>query len=347
MKKRILAVVLAACTVLSMAGCGKLSNDTITIKKYKGLEIEALNVQEVTDEDVENSIASTLDSQATYKNIKKRAVKNGDVITLDYSGKVDGEKFDGGTAEDQELTIGSGQFIPGFEEAIIGHKLNETFDIDVTFPEDYGQETLNGKKAVFTITIDKIQEKILPELTMDLIKEMGSDAESIEAYKEQVRKDLEESNKQSAESAREQSIWTALIENCEVKEYPADLYNEIEENINSQFSYIASMYGQTVEDIVKSYYGISLDEMIKNLATQQMAVELIAKKEKLNVTDKEYEKEATKLAEEYGYETLEELESAAGENGKETIKDTLVQQRVADFLVKHSVEKQADSKTEK
>ena len=336
MKRRVLAMILAVCTVFSMTGCGKLSNDNITIKKYKGLEIAKQDIPDVTDADVEASIESTLDAYATYKDIKKRPVQEGDIITLDYSGKADGKKFEGGTAKDQELTIGSGQFIPGFEEAIIGHKKGETFDIDVTFPEEYpSNPDLAGKPAVFTITIDAIKEKVLPELTMDLIKEIGSDAESIEAYKAQVKKDIEKSNKESAENAKEQEIWTALLENCEVKEYPADMYNEIESNINAQFSYMASMYSQSVEEIVQAYYGISLDEMIKKLVTQRMAISLIAEKEKLTVSDKEYEKEATELATQYGYESLEKFEEAAE---KDAIKDIIVQGRVAEFLKKHSVE---------
>ena len=336
MKKRVLAMILAVCTVFSMTGCGKLSNDNITIKKYKGLEIAKQDIPDVTDADVEASIESTLDAYATYKDIKKRPVQEGDIITLDYSGKADGKKFERGTAKDQELTIGSGQFIPGFEEAIIGHKKGETFDIDVTFPEEYPRNPdLAGKPAVFTITIDAIKEKVLPELTMDLIKEIGSDAESIEAYKAQVKKDIEKSNKESAENAKEQEIWTALLENCEVKEYPADMYNEIESNINAQFSYMASMYSQSVEEIVQAYYGISLDEMIKKLVTQRMAISLIAEKEKLTVSDKEYEKEATELATQYGYESLEKFEEAAE---KDAIKDIIVQGRVAEFLKKHSVE---------
>ena len=336
MKKRVLAMILAVCTVFSMTGCGKLSNDNITIKKYKGLEIAKQDIPDVTDADVEASIESTLDAYATYKDIKKRPVQEGDIITLDYSGKADGKKFERGTAKDQELTIGSGQFIPGFEEAIIGHKKGETFDIDVTCPEEYPRKPdLAGKPAVFTITIDAIKEKVLPELTMDLIKEIGSDAESIEAYKAQVKKDIEKSNKESAENAKEQEIWTALLENCEVKEYPADMYNEIESNINAQFSYMASMYSQSVEEIVQAYYGISLDEMIKKLVTQRMAISLIAEKEKLTVSDKEYEKEATELATQYGYESLEKFEEAAE---KDAIKDIIVQGRVAEFLKKHSVE---------
>ncbi len=344
MKKRVIAMILAACTALSMVGCGKLSNDVITINQYKGLEIEKQVVAEVTDEDVENSIASTLDQYATYKKIKNRAVENGDIITLDYSGKVDGEKFDGGTAEDQELTIGSGQFIPGFEEQLIGHKIGETFDIDVTFPEEYqNSPDLAGKPAVFTVTIDAIKVKKLPELTKKMLKKIGTEAKTVEEYREQVREDLKKSNEEAAESSHEQALWTALIDNCVVENYPADEYNEIEAQISSQYGYYAQMYGMEVDAMIEQMFGLTLDEMVKNLLKQQLAVELIAKKEKLDLTDKEYQEKAAAYVEQYGYESVEKLEETAG---KENLEKMFLQEKVADFLLENAVEVEKKTETE-
>lgn len=341
MKKRFLAITLGLCTVVSVAGCGKkLSNDVITIEQYKGLEVEKVEVQKVTDEDVENSIKTTIEQAGKTISITDRAVENGDPIVLDYSGKLDGETFEGGTAKDQNLTIGSGAFIPGFEEAIIGHKAGETFDINVTFPEVYQQnQDLAGKPVVFTITIDKIVG--YPELTEALLAELKVEEKTVEEYKEKVRKDLEASNQQAADSALEQNVWAALVEKCTIKEYPEDKYNEVTTQINNQYNYLAQMYGMTVDQLLQAYYKVTLDEMAKQLIKQEYAVELIVKKEKLTASEKEYEDRVAEYVERFGYESREKLEESVG---KKAIEKMINQEKVADFLIENSVQVEEKAK---
>lgn len=331
MKKRILTLVLGACVAASLVGCGgKISNDKITIKQYKGLEVEIVEAVEVTDEAVEQSIQSTLQNFTTYNDITDRAVEEGDLVTMDYVGKVDGVEFEGGTAEGATLEIGSGQYIPGFEDQLIGHNTGEVFDINVTFPEDYGTEDLNGKDAVFTITLNKIQEIVIPELTDELLPEIGTDAKTVKEYKKQVKKDLEKSNKETAEATQEQNAWQALIDNCVVDKYDEKELEEQIANIESELGYMASMYGVTTDELVQQYYGVSVDEMAKNILKQQYAIELIVKKEKMELTNDELEKGIKKLAEQYGYENPDELEEEAG---IDTLKQMILQEKVGKFLM--------------
>jgi len=194
MKKRIITLAAGVLTAVCMVGCGnKVSDDVLTINQYKGLEVKKVEAIKVTDEDIEASINSTLSTMSTRNEITDRPVQNGDLVTIDYLGKVDGVAFDGGADEGAELSIGSGQFIPGFEEAIVGHSVGEVFDIDVTFPENY-TETLAGKDAVFTITLHKIEQVIVPELTEELLPKLSETATTIEEFKQEVKEDLEVQN---------------------------------------------------------------------------------------------------------------------------------------------------------
>ena len=219
MKKKIIAALVGICTVVVMTGCGNkgISNDKITIKQYKGLEVEKVDPVEVTDTDVEDSINSTLQTKSTQNDITDRPAQEGDVVTIDYEGKKDGVAFDGGTAQDQQLELGSGAFIDGFEDGIVGHNIGETFDLNLTFPEDYKSEDMAGQAVVFTVTLDKISEVIVPELTDELVAELSESAKTIEDYKKEVKEDLETSNKQAAESEQQQNVWDALMEQCTVE----------------------------------------------------------------------------------------------------------------------------------
>ena len=330
MKKRILALIMGVCLATSIVGCGKqISNDKITIKQYKGLEVEKSDPIKVTDEDVESSIQSTLSTMATYNDITDRPVQEGDLVTMDYVGTIDGVAFEGGTAEGANLEIGSGQYIPGFEDQLIGHSAGEQFDINVTFPEDYNEE-LGGKDAVFAITLHKVQEVIIPELTDELLPELGTEAKTVEEYKKQVKKDLETSNQETADTELEQKVWAALIENCVIDKYPEDKLQETISGIESEVSYVASMYNMSPSDFIKQYYGITSEEMAKNLIKQEYAIELIVEKEKMKLSNEDYEKGLQELATQYGYENVDEFEEEAG---AETAKQMILQKKVGKFLI--------------
>ena len=167
----------------------------VKLGEYKGIKIDKVEYN-VKDDDVASEVNRLLEQHATEENVEGRAAKNGDITVIDYSGAIDGVKFAGGTAEKQNLTLGSGTFIPGFEEQVEGMNVGETKDITVKFPDDYGAEDLKGKEAVFTVTLHEIKEKKLPELTDEFVKEKTGN-ETVEAYKASIKEKLEKANEKS------------------------------------------------------------------------------------------------------------------------------------------------------
>ena len=155
MKKKLAVLAAGICALsLFLTGCsGEISNDYVTITKYKGVEIDKVDADAVSDNDVEAQINSVLQSKSTTTEVTDRAAQTGDTVTIDYEGKKDGVAFDGGTATDAQLTLGSGQFIDGFEDGVVGHNIGDTFDLDLTFPENYGNEDLAGQAVVFTLSL--------------------------------------------------------------------------------------------------------------------------------------------------------------------------------------------------
>lgn len=329
--KAIMLSMLVSAAVFACAGT-EVSNDKITIHKYKGLEVAKVEVPEVTEADIDASIESTLQALSTQNEITDRPCQEGDMVVIDYSGKIDGVVFDGGTAEEQTLELGSGQMISGFEEGIVGHNIGETFDINVTFPENYGAADLAGKDAVFTITLHSIAEVITPELTDDYVKQNFAPNTTIEEYREQVRADLELSNQQSTETNLEQELWAALLKQCEVKSFDEDKMAEVKSQIEEQYSSVATSYSMETEDFVEQAFGVTIDEMAKNMITQEYAVELIAEEEEIVLTLEAYEEGLAELAEQYGYSDPAEFESLFGE---ETLKDVLMQGKVVDVMIEH------------
>ena len=344
MKKKIIAVLVGVCAAAVMTGCGSkgVSNDKITIKQYKGLEVEKVETIKVTDTDVEDSINSTLQAKSTQNDITGRPVQDGDVVTIDYEGKKDGVAFEGGTAQDQQLKIGSNSFIAGFEEGIIGHNIGETFDLNLTFPENYQKEDLAGQPVVFTVTLDKIAEVIVPELTDELVAELSETSKTIADYKKEVKEDLKQSNKQAAESEQQQKVWDALMKQCTVDKYPKDKKQETIDNLKTQYGSIASMYGmEDVDAFLEQAFGVTSEVMAENIIKQDYAIELIAKKENLKVSDDDYKKGLEEYTKQYGYTDSAELEKAVG---KEEVKRAILQDKVTDWLVENSKLVEKDSK---
>lgn len=341
MKKKILLVCLALSMVALTFGCGNeekegKAKDYVKVGKYTGLEIEKTSATKVTDADIEAAIRSDLQTLDKGTEVSGPAALN-DTTTIDYVGKIDGEAFEGGTDEDYELTLGSGQFIDGFEEQIVGHNVGETFDIEVTFPTDYGNE-LAGQKATFTITLDKIVR--LPELTDELLPELGTTATTVKEYKELVKKELEESNKEVAQSNNQQTIIKALLEKCEMKKYPTSRLIRITKELVYQESYGAIMNNLAIDDAVSQSYGKNVEEYAKELLMTELAVEYIAEKEDIIVSEKEYEEKTTELAAMYSETSVEAfIQSYESIYGEGYIKRMMLQEKVAAFLLKSAKEK--------
>ncbi|MEO2237704.1 trigger factor [Dorea sp. YH-dor226] len=347
MKKKVVAILtgaLAASMLLSGCAASKgLETDELKISMYKGVEVEEVEKpEEVTDEDVENTINATLQSNATMKEITDRAVESGDTATIDFVGKMDGEEFDGGSSTDYPLEIGSGQFIDGFEDSVIGHEIGETYDWNGKFPDDYGNTDLAGKDVVFTITVKSIAQTEVPELTDDFVKQVSEESANVKEYKEEVKKQLEEDNEQNYEDSLTQEAWDKVLENTEVKKYPEDEVKEFSDSLIEQYKTAAEYYGQEYEDFIETQMGTTVEDfeqqvedVAKENIKQKMATEAIADKEKIKMDDETYEKELKELADLYGYTDVDSLKEAASE---EDLKDIVLNNLVKEWVREHCVQ---------
>lgn len=363
MKKRIMALFLALTVVASATGCGKgykigdkgeVYNDYITVKKWKGLEVEKVDPIAVKDEDVQASIDSDIQTLTSYEEVKDRGAKNGDQVSIDYVGKLDGVAFQGGTGSDNFI-LGEGSFVPGFQEGIVGHKAGEEFHVPLTFPENYGGD-LGGKAVVFTMTLKKVEEVKVPELTDETAKKLNPKAKNVEDYKKLVKADLEKSNKEAAEEQMRSNLFGLLSKEWDVKEYPKEDLKEhkkeakeyYEQEYQGYLSYMASMsgtsveevestYGMTVDEFVSSMYGTTIEEMAKMQHALQMTMDLIAKVEKIKVEKKDMDAFLKKQADMAGYELDEykemlEEESDDEDELEEMIRKATFQEKILDFL---------------
>ncbi len=271
----------------------------VKLGEYKGITFEK-KVYNVTDEDIENDVKRLQERNSRMVDVTDRAVLDGDMVVIDYSGSVDGVKFDGGTAEKQNLTIGSKTFIPGFEEQLIGMNVGEEKDITVKFPEDYHAENLKGKDAVFAIKLHEIKKKELPEVNDEFIKDAVG-AESLDAYKEEVKARLEKQNADRAERELEDEIIKKITEKTEV-EIPDALVERQIDNMVQEMSYRLSYQGLKLEDYLK-YMGQSMEdyrkgyeEQAKSIVKSQLAIEQIIEEEKIEATEEDVEARVAEMA---------------------------------------------------
>lgn len=338
MKKKyavLAAGVLAA--VLALTGCsGEISNDYITISQYKGVEAEAGDTTEVTDEDVDTQIDSTRQMYAELENVDRPA-ENGDTVTIDYVGTLNGEAFEGGSSEDYQLELGSGTFIDGFEDGIVGHSAGETFDLNLTFPDDYGSTDLAGKDVVFTVTLKTVSISNVPELNDEFVQSVSEDSSTVEEYRKEVRRMLEDNYAESAQLTLTENAWSAVMDNTEVKQYPDGAVDEMKNTIREQYQNMADSYGMEFADFLSSYMGMDEDTFEEQLQTaaenqvkQDLIVDLIIDEENLDVSDAALEEIYNQYVEDYGFSSLDDLKSAATE---EELEDMARLQIVQEFFV--------------
>lgn len=268
---------------------------------YKGLDIEKFDT-EVSDAEVEEEVNKTLTGRARLVDVD-REVKSGDNVVIDFSGSVDGEKFEGGTAEKQSLIIGSGTFIPGFEDQLIGLKKGDEKDINVKFPEDYA-ENLAGKDAVFAIKLHEIKEKELPQLDDDFVKDISEDLNTVAEWKESIKKKLEETKKGQAENDFANKIMEKILADTKI-EIPECMVEEaLDYKIQQLERNLASYYGIKLEDYVK-YTGKNIEDLreekreeaVRDVNYELIITEII-KKENIEFTKEELNEELDKVPEE-------------------------------------------------
>jgi len=274
----------------------------VTIEGYKGIEIVKKPV-EVTEEDIDAELVKVQDRNSRMVTVEDRAAQNGDTVEIDFEGFVDGVAFEGGKAENFNLTLGSGQFIPGFEDQVVGHNTGDEFDVNVTFPEDYHAEELKGKAAVFKIKLHEIKAKELPEIDDDFIKDI-SEFDTVEAYRADVREKLTAARQKQADNDADNQLIDALIEKLQ-GEIPEAMYqNRINDDIR-EFSYRLQSQGLDLKTYMQ-YTGMdekSIRDSFKPQAERQvkvrLALEKIAELENIVPTEEEIEAEYTKIADAY------------------------------------------------
>ena len=271
----------------------------VKISSYKGIKIKEI-AYTVKDEEVDAELDRLLDRNARKVPVTDRAAQNGDIVNIDFVGTVDGVKFDGGEAEGFDLTLGSGQFIPGFEDQVVGMNVGEEKDVNVTFPENYQAENLKGKPAVFAVKLNAIQGKELPELTDEFIKD-ATGSESIEAYKAKTKERLQTQADKRSNDATENSILEAIAANTEAEIPQAMIEREID-NLVQKFEYQLMYQGLKLQDyldflkVTNADFRKNYEEQAKKNVLSQLIISQIIKEENLEATEEEVEAKVAEQA---------------------------------------------------
>ena len=310
----------------------------VTLGQYKGVEIDKLTA-EVSDSEIDAEIENERKKNAREITVEDRAVEDGDLVTIDFRGTVDGVAFDGGTAEDYELEIGSHSFVDDFEEQIIGHNLGDEFDVNVTFPHEYAEE-LADKDAVFGVKVKKIVVKELPELDDEFASEV-SEFDTFDEYKESVKKSILERKEESLKTERENMAVDKAVANAQMEIPDAmidsqceDLMNEYEQQMASQGISLSQYLQWTGMDEVKFRESLKPQSLMR--IQSRLVLEAIAKAEGLTVSDEEVEAELQKMADNYGME-LETIKNYMAD-ALDQMKEDLAVQKAISLIAENAVE---------
>lgn len=315
-------------------------NPSVKLGKYKGVKVDKLDT-EVTEEDVDEQIEQERNRQARIVTVEGRAIKEGDTAVIDFEGFVDGEAFEGGKGENYSLEIGSHSFIAGFEEQLIGKNTGEECEVSVTFPEDYHAEDLAGKPAVFKCKIHEVKEKQLPELDEDFADDAGFD--SVEEYKEDVKKKLAEKKEKESKEQKEDAVIDAIIEEAEM-DIPEAMIETQQRQMIDEFAQQLSMQGLSLDQYFM-FTGMNRDMMMEQTKPRaekkikaRLVLEAVADAEKMEVTEEEYENELKDMAESYRME-IDKLKDILMEADEKMIKKDIRIKKAIDFVVANAKEK--------
>ncbi len=313
----------------------------VKLGKYKGVEIDRVETA-VTEEDVDAEINRERERNARNIEVTDRPVKDGDMTVLDFEGFVDGVAFEGGKGENYPLTIGSGAFIPGFEEQLVGAEIGSEVEIHVTFPEDYQAEDLKGKDAVFKCTIREIREKELPELDDEFAGEV-SEFDTLEEYKADVRAKLTETKEKEAKNLREEAVVEAIVKDSDM-EIPEAMVETRQKQMVDEFMQSITMQGLTPEQYYQ-FTGASRERLIAQVKPQaekriraRLVLEAIAKAENITASEEDYEDELKVMAEAYQME-VDKVREMLPEKNAAQIKEDIAVRKAAEFAVANAKEK--------
>ena len=318
----------------------------VSLGKYKGVEVDK-QVIEVFDEEIDAEIRKEQEKNATRNEVTDRPVKDGDEIILDFEGFCDGEAFEGGKGTDYPLTVGSGSFIPGFEEQLVGAVIGEEMDVNVTFPENYQAEELKGKPAVFKCTVKKITEKILPELDDEFADEV-SEFSTLAEYREDVRKNITERKEKAALSVKENQAVEKVIADAHV-EIPEAMLRTQQEQIAGELEQQVVSQGMKFEDYLK-YAQTTREQLVDRMKEDaerrimyRLVMEQVAKEENITATDEDFEAEIQRMADAYHMDadTIRKYFVA----DKERMMQDLAVQKAITFVTENAVEVEKKEET--
>lgn len=321
----------------------------VTLGEYKGLEVEKTEVA-VSEEEVDKEIDKERENNSRMIDIDDRAVENGDMIKLNFEGFVDGEAFAGGKGEDYPLTIGSGSFIPGFEDQLVGAKIGEDVEVNVTFPENYQAEELKGKAAVFKCKVNEIKVKELPDADDEFAKDV-SEFDTLAEYKDDIRAKLLEKKTQDAKRVKENRVVEKAVANAAM-EIPDAMINEQVRRMADDFTRRIESQGISMEQYMQ-FTGMTADKVLEQMKPEalkriqnSLVLEAIAKAENIEISDERLDEEIGKMAEQYKME-VEKLKEVMGDYEKEQMKNDLAIQTAVEMITEAAKEVEAaEEKTE-
>ena len=313
----------------------------VTLGQYKGVKVDKADL-EVTEEEVTAEIDKERDKNSRTVDVTDRAVKDGDIATIDFEGFMDGVAFEGGKGSDYPLTIGSHAFIPGFEEELIGAQIGVETEVNVTFPEDYQAEELAGNPAVFKCTVKRLQEKQLPELDEDFVGEVSEESDTVEEYREEIRKKLEKRKTDEAKAVKEDAVVDAIIADAKM-DIPEAMIETQQRQMVQDYAQRMQSQGISMEQYMQ-FTGMTGDMLLEQVKPQVMkkiqsrlVLEAVAAAEGIQVTEEEIAEELKTMGEAYQMEP-EKVEELLGENGREQVKGDIRVRKAADFVVENAVE---------
>ena len=313
----------------------------VTLGEYKGLEVDKVSTR-VTQKEVDAKIQEEAGKNARTVTVEGRPVKDGDEVVLDFEGFVDGVAFEGGKGENYPLTIGSGSFIPGFEEQLIGAEIDKEVEVKVTFPEDYHSEDLKGKEAVFKCTVHAIRAKELPEVDDEFASDVSEKAETLDVYRAEVKAQIKERKENEGKAKKEDQAVEQAVANAEI-DLPEPMVDLQAKQMADDFARRIMQQGLSVEQYFQ-FTGLSEEKMMEELKPQaekrirtRLVLEAIVAAENIEVSDERLDEELAKMAESYKME-VEKLKEFMGENEKKQMKEDIAVQDAVTLIVDASVE---------
>lgn len=336
MKKKIGLVVALAMLMTALCACGNKETDPddyVTLGNYKDLSVEVTYVT-YTEEDVQKAIEQELEAYIQIYDmydyepiVSANTVESGSIANIDYEGKIDGEIFSGGSAQGAHLEIGSGRFIDGFEDGLIGKNVGETVELNLMFPTDYQNQEYAGKDVVFTVSINSIDDRKMPEYTDDLIASIygGAGITTYEGYEQYIRDYIESSCSDQNETALQNAIWDAVYASCEVGEPPQEMIDKMYDDLMEYFEAYAEYVSMDMETFVSTQMGMDMDafeNQNQESAKEQAKIELVymalAKAEDINVDEKMMNEVAESEYADYGYESADQMIETMGQEDFES-----------------------------